>query len=355
MAAPPRNSMRYAFLAAITAWSLAVNAPVAAATIVGTPTNTATSPVHIDACLVSLDPQSGTTLPSILLSSVSTAGPQPISAQVELTLHDANGNTLDTHTILVPVAPSEVPLPGYHAMGAGATLGCRLRSATLSDGTVVSLVSSGSGGGGGGAVLGILGGALLLGGLAAAAGHGSSSGSAPTPAPTFTPTPTPAPTPTPSPSPVPTPTPQPTASPTPTSSPTPSPSPTPLATPTPGPLHVAPTNLSFIATGAGYSQTVQASESNYSGPFTLSTPSCSGSNGTIVTVSPSSTTAGTFTVTPQNAGTCSINVGDARGNLASFTVSVTTTGGTIMSRPHSAPASAPTSAPAAAGPPPKRH
>jgi hypothetical protein len=41
--------------------------------------------------------------------------------------------------------------------------------------------------------------------------------------------------------------------------------------------------------------------------------------------------------------------------LASFTVSVTTTGGTIMSRPHSAPASAPTSAPAAAGPPPKRH
>lgn len=97
-------------------------------------------------------------------------------------------------------------------------------------------------------------------------------------------------------------------------------SPTPTTEPTPGPVTLSQSSLAFAAAGASYAQTVTASETNYSGSFTVSTMTCSG----IATVSPSSGT--TFTVKPVSAGSCTYAITADNGQEATLTVGVTTTG-----------------------------
>ncbi len=122
-----------------------------------------------------------------------------------------------------------------------------------------------------------------------------------------------------------------TPSPTPSPTPTPTPSPTPTPTPAPGNLDVNTTTLNFSATGAANAEQLTVSETNYSGPFTVTTgptSSCSG----IVTVSPSTGTGPSqvFTVTPAAAGNCTLVVNDNGNNAPqSIAVTVTTTTGTI--------------------------
>ena len=146
------------------------------------------------------------------------------------------------------------------------------------------------------------------------------------------------------PSPTPTPTAAPTASPT--ASPSPSPSvsasptiaptatPTPTPTPTPGPVTASPSSLSFLGTGANLAQTVTVSSTFYTGSFTAST--CDGSSPGGPTVASVSAVAadGTFTVTPDAPGACTITVTDATGRTATVGVTVATSNLTVQSRKH---------------------
>ena len=129
--------------------------------------------------------------------------------------------------------------------------------------------------------------------------------------------------------PTPTPTPGPVPTPTPTSGPVPTPTPTsgPVPTPTPNPLTVTPTSLAFIATGAANAQNFTASETAYSGAFTMST-TCTAA---IATVTPSSGTgpSSMFTVTPQGAGSCTVTIHDTNGQNATVTIGVTLAQGGI--------------------------
>lgn len=152
------------------------------------------------------------------------------------------------------------------------------------------------------------------------------------PAPTPSPTPTPAPTATPVPTatPAPTTTPVPTATPAPTATPTPTPTPTPV--PTPGPLTASPNVLSFLGTGASLAQTVTVSSTFYTGAFSAS--ACTNAQSTTVaTVGPVGTN-GTFSVTPQAVGACTIDVSDAANRHTSVSVTVATSSLNVQSRKH---------------------
>ncbi len=124
---------------------------------------------------------------------------------------------------------------------------------------------------------------------------------------------------------------------TPSPSPSPSPSPTasPTPTPAPGSLDLSTSSMSFTATGAANAQQLTVSETNYSGPFTVTTgptSSCSG----IVSVSPSSGTGPSqvFTITPAAPGNCTLVVNDNGNNAPqSVGITVTTTTGTISAKP----------------------
>jgi hypothetical protein len=152
---------------------------------------------------------------------------------------------------------------------------------TLSSPTpaVEATVASSSGGGGGG-ILGIIAG---IAGLAALAGHGGGGGGG-------------------------------------GSNPPP-----PVPSPSPGTLQVTPTSLSFTVGGAP--QTVTATESNYSGQLTATSPKPS-----IATVSPSSGSSGViFTVTPVGPGNTSFTVSDNHGGSVPVSISVATTGALVVS------------------------
>ena len=89
---------------------------------------------------------------------------------------------------------------------------------------------------------------------------------------------------------------------------------------------IAPAELaSAPAAGSASAQTFTASQSNYSGSFTSTTPSlgqpnsCSG----IVTVAQNSSSQ--FTVTPVAAGTCVLTIAGGNGQSAPLSVVVTTT------------------------------
>lgn len=330
-----------ALLAALVAVALVCDvSPAFSAEIIGTPKNSSTAPVQIAACSVTIDPENANAFPAASLAIVSDmGGPKPVSAQVEFGLHDALGGADDTRVIVVPVAKSDVPLASYPVNGNYVGLGCHIRSIAFSDGSAagVSYPASGSGSG---ATLGILGGLALVGGIAAAAGHGNGSSQ---PAAATTPAPSPTPiaiTPSATPSPSPSPTPAPTATPTASPSPSPTPLPTPSPTPSAGALVIAPQALTFIAAGAGYAKTAQASEANYGGSFNVSPASCTNTNGTgsggtpstVASIGPASTKTGLFTVTPLAAGTCTFTVTDSTGDQQILSVGVTTTGGSVMSR-----------------------
>jgi hypothetical protein len=141
-------------------------------------------------------------------------------------------------------------------------------------------IAASSGGGGGGGILGVLAGIV---GLAALAGHGSSGGGGGS------------------------------------TGPPPGPS------PTPGGLQVSPTSLSFSI--GGLSQTVTATETNYGGPITATSP-----NPTIATVSPpSSLSPATFSVTPVGAGNTTFIVSDNHGGAITVSVAVATPGALTVS------------------------
>ncbi len=166
---------------------------------------------------------------------------------------------------------------------------------------------------------------------------GITGGPSPSPTPVATatatpiPTATPMPTPTPSPTVAPTPTPTPTPTPIPTASASPVPTATPIPTATPNSaIVISPYSLNFFNTGAAYAQTFTVGENGFSGTYT-ETDTCHPSSGTIATLSP--TSAGgpnaIFTVTPVNAGTCTITITDGIGNTAAVSIGVTLSQGVI--------------------------
>ncbi len=93
----------------------------------------------------------------------------------------------------------------------------------------------------------------------------------------------------------------------------------------PSTLSLAPSSLSFLATGTGAAQTFTAGETGFSGSFTVTTASagspssCSG----VATVAPSSG-SGAFTVTPQSNGHCTFAVSDGS-QTTTEAIDVTTT------------------------------
>ena len=150
---------------------------------------------------------------------------------------------------------------------------------------------------------------------------------APTPP---TPTPTPTATPVPTATPTPTATPLPTATPVPTATPTPTPTPTPI--PTPGPLTAAPSVLSFLGTGASLAKTVTVSSTFSTASFSAS--ACTNPQSTTVaTVGPVAAN-GTFSVTPQAVGACTIDVSDGTNRHTSVSVTVATSSINVQSRKH---------------------
>ena len=94
----------------------------------------------------------------------------------------------------------------------------------------------------------------------------------------------------------------------------------------PMPIVLSAGSLSFLGLGAAASQTVSASEGNYSGAFSAASTTCSG----IATIAllPGSTTV--FVITPVGAGSCGFSITDTLGQSKSLAIFVTTTvvGGT---------------------------
>ncbi len=92
------------------------------------------------------------------------------------------------------------------------------------------------------------------------------------------------------------------------------------------PIVLSASSLSFLSLGATNSQTVSASEGNYSGAFSASSTTCSAIAS--IALQPGSTTV--FVITPVGAGSCSFSVADTLGQSKPLAVSVTTTtvGGT---------------------------
>ncbi len=130
----------------------------------------------------------------------------------------------------------------------------------------------------------------------------------------------------------PTPTPTPTATPVPTSTPVPTATPVATPVPTPGPLTASPNVLSFLGTGASLAQTVTVSSTSYNGSFSAS--ACTNAQSTTVaTVGPVGAN-GTFSVTPQAVGACTIDVSDAANRHISVSVTVATSSITVKSRKH---------------------
>ena len=159
--------------------------------------------------------------------------------------------------------------------------------------------------------------ALLALALVAGCGGG---GSSPSPSPTATPiaTATPAATPTP----IATATPVATATPIATATPAATATPVPTASPTatPGALSLDKDSLSFL--DAATPQTVTATETGYTGTFTVDQSACDGI--ATIAATPGNGPSQEFTVTPVAAGECTVTVSGFSTPKA-FTVTVTTT------------------------------
>jgi hypothetical protein len=95
---------------------------------------------------------------------------------------------------------------------------------------------------------------------------------------------------------------------------------TPIATP----VVLSVTSLAFTAPGSANAQSFSASQSNYSGNFTASTPAAGSSNScsSVATITPSSGTS--FSVTPLAAGQCAFTISGYGNQTATLTVGVTT-------------------------------
>jgi hypothetical protein len=95
----------------------------------------------------------------------------------------------------------------------------------------------------------------------------------------------------------------------------------------PGTLTLNPATLNFYAAGTANSQSTTASQSGYSGPFSVSGMTCSTSVATIAQ------SGATFNVTPVAAGpTCTFTIAGGGGMTATLTVNVTTSSGTVNAK-----------------------
>jgi hypothetical protein len=103
----------------------------------------------------------------------------------------------------------------------------------------------------------------------------------------------------------------------PAGTPTPTPAPSTAPTSAPQSITLSPTSLSFLATGSQYAQTFTATQS---GNTSFTTGGCTN----VASVTANTNPAG-FTVTPQNAGTCTITVTGSNNQTATLQVTVTTT------------------------------
>jgi hypothetical protein len=99
-------------------------------------------------------------------------------------------------------------------------------------------------------------------------------------------------------------------------------------------LTVSPSVLSFLGTGSDLTKTVTVSSTFYAGTFNaaacVSNPAVANP---VATVGPVGAD-GTFTVTPQNPGACTIDVTDAAQRHAQVSVTVATSSLTVNSRKH---------------------
>jgi hypothetical protein len=302
-------------------------------TVVGTVDNSSV----IASCSLVLSPDTQAVTPVVVLQQPYPSG----TTDIRFTFYDAVGKIVGTPQV-VGVAPPPAtglppPLPAFTRSFAFSAVRCDTKSETAAVSPPPSGSPVGGGGGGGGTaiLLGVLGGGALI---ALAAGHGggsTSSGAQPTPVPTNSPTPVPTNSPTPvptnSPTPVPTnsPSPVPSNSPSPVPSNSPTPTPTPTSSPTPGSVMLTVSTMNFYT--ANGTQATVASQSGYSGPFSVTSMTCSASVATIAQ------SGSTFTVTSVAAGpTCTFTIGGGNGKTATLTVNVTTSSGTISTRRRSA-------------------
>lgn len=104
------------------------------------------------------------------------------------------------------------------------------------------------------------------------------------------------------------------------STPTPTPTPTLTPTPTPGSLTVNPTGYNFGAVGVLQMFTI--TETNYLGPFTVTTSAGSVATATI--------SANIVSVTAQGSGSATITVADNHGQTQTIAITVTTLGGVLQ-------------------------
>jgi hypothetical protein len=86
-----------------------------------------------------------------------------------------------------------------------------------------------------------------------------------------------------------------------------------------GELKLAPSSLSFTATGANNAQTVDVHQTNYAGKFAASTTDCSA----VATIASAGRTS--FSVTPVGAGSCTFTIKGGGGRSATLSIGVTTT------------------------------
>ena len=107
---------------------------------------------------------------------------------------------------------------------------------------------------------------------------------------------------------------------------TPTPTPSPVPTPSTGAVMLLPQQAAFDTTGSAAAQTVQVSQSGFTGNFTQ-TNTCT----SIAAPSPVSNHNGTatFTITPEGAGSCAVTFTGGKTRTATLPVSVTVTQFTI--------------------------
>lgn len=90
----------------------------------------------------------------------------------------------------------------------------------------------------------------------------------------------------------------------------------------PRPPAVLPASLTFLGAGAALAQSVNVSETNYSGAFSVTSASCSA-----IAAADKPNSSGAFSITPLGAGSCTFTFTDAQQRTATLSVSVTVTVG----------------------------
>jgi large repetitive protein len=99
-------------------------------------------------------------------------------------------------------------------------------------------------------------------------------------------------------------------------------------------LVVNPNNLSFDATGVAYNQTFTVSETGSTGAFTQTNTCGTGGSAFVTVTSGFAAPSALVTVSPLNAGTCTITMHDSNGQTSNVAITVTTTSIGINAKHH---------------------